>query len=73
MDLNFKKLYDKIPFLKTYDSPNPNAGDKKENDKKREAVKKAREKIKEEIDKCQILCANCHRLKTYLNEDWLQK
>lgn len=51
VDLNFKKLYDKIPFLKTYNSPNPNAGDKKENDKKREAVKKAREKIKDEIVK----------------------
>ncbi len=51
VDLNFKKLYDKIPFLKTYNSPNPNAGDKKENDKKREAVKKARAKIKDEIAK----------------------
>lgn len=50
-DLNFKKLYDKIPFLKTYNSPNPNAGDKKENDKKREAIKKAREKIEDEIEK----------------------
>ncbi len=51
VDLNFKKLYDKVPFLKTYNSPNPNAGDKKENDKKRDAVKKAREKIKDEITK----------------------
>jgi len=51
VDLNFKKLYDKIPFLKTYNSPNPNAGDKKENDKKRDAVKKAREKINDEITK----------------------
>jgi len=51
IDLNFKKLYDKVPFLKTYNSPNPNAGDKKENDKKRDAVKKAREKIADEITK----------------------
>jgi cell surface protein SprA len=51
VDLNFRRLYDKIPFLKTYNSPNPQAGDKKENDKKREAVKKAREKIKTDIDK----------------------
>ncbi|MBS1595466.1 MAG: cell surface protein SprA [Bacteroidetes bacterium] len=51
LDFNFKKIYDKVPFLKTYSQPNPNLGDKKENDKKREAVRKAREKIKEEIDK----------------------
>ncbi|MFI5140337.1 MAG: cell surface protein SprA, partial [Sphingobacteriales bacterium] len=48
-DFNIRKLYDKIPFLKTYNSPNPNAGDKKENDKKRDAVRKARDKIKAEI------------------------
>ncbi len=51
VDFNFKKLYDKVPFLKTYNSPNPTAGDKKENDKKRDAVKKAREKIKDEMVK----------------------
>jgi len=51
VDLNMKKLYDKIPFLKTYDSPNPSAGDKAANDKKREAMKKAREKIQGDIDK----------------------
>ncbi len=51
VDFNMKKIYDKVPFLKTYDSPNPNLGDKKENDKKREAIKKAREKIKQEIAK----------------------
>ncbi|MCW3125350.1 MAG: hypothetical protein JWO03_1008 [Bacteroidetes bacterium] len=51
VDLNFKKIYDKLPFLKTYNSPNPNLGDKKENDKKRDAVRKARAKIMEEIDK----------------------
>jgi cell surface protein SprA len=51
VDLNFKKLYDKVPFLKTYSSPNPNAGDKKENDKKRDAVKKARDKIEDDINK----------------------
>lgn len=51
IDLNFRKIYDKMPFLKTYNAANPNVGDKKENDKKREATKKAREKIKTEIDK----------------------
>ena len=35
IDLNFKKLYDKSPLLKTYDNPNPNPGDKKENDHQR--------------------------------------
>jgi cell surface protein SprA len=50
-DLNFRKLYDKSPFLKVYDSPNPNLGDKKANDKKREAIRNARQKILEEIQK----------------------
>ncbi len=53
VDLNFKKLYDKIPFLKTYDNPNSNPGDKKENDKKRDAVRKARDKIRQEIQALQ--------------------
>ena len=30
-------------------------------------------KIKEEIRKCIVLCANCHRIKTYNNKDWLNK
>lgn len=51
VDLNFRKLYDKVPFLKTYNAPNPNVGDRKENSKKREATKKARERIQTEIDK----------------------
>ncbi len=68
VDLNFKKIYDKVPFLKTYNSPNPNLGDKKENDKKRDAVKKAREKILEDIDKLkrkkEELKASIDKLKT---------
>ena len=30
------------------------------------------DKIKEELSKCVILCANCHRLKTFMNSDHLQ-
>ncbi len=65
VDFNMKKIYDKIPFLKTYDSPNANPGDKKENDKKRDAVKKAREKINQEI-------AKLKEKKSKLKEDLLQ-
>jgi len=31
------------------------------------------EMVKEEIKKCMLLCANCHRLKTYENKDWENK
>lgn len=31
-----------------------------------------KDKIKEELSKCVILCANCHRLKTFMNSDHLQ-
>jgi cell surface protein SprA len=51
VDFNFKKIYDKVPFLRTYSSPNPTLGDKVETQKKREATRKAREKIQEDIDK----------------------
>lgn len=27
-------------------------------------------KLQEEIDKCQILCANCHRIRTYQQFNW---
>ena len=27
--------------------------------------------IQDEIDKCQVRCANCHRRKSYLNKDYL--
>jgi hypothetical protein len=29
--------------------------------------------LKEEIAKCQVLCANCHRIKTIENKDWKHK
>ena len=51
VDFNMKKLYDKVPFLRTYSSPNPNAGDFKAIQKKKEDTRKAREKIKSDIDK----------------------
>lgn len=28
--------------------------------------------ILNEIKKCQVLCANCHRIKTYENKDWIK-
>lgn len=51
VDFNFKKLYDKSTFLKVYDSPNPDLGDRKANQKKRDATRKARDKIRAEIKK----------------------
>ncbi len=29
-------------------------------------------RIKEELSKCDVLCKNCHALKTYLNKDYLK-
>lgn len=31
------------------------------------------ERLMEEIAKCQILCANCHRIKTAEQQDWFKK
>lgn len=61
VDLNFKKIYDKVPFLRTYNSPNPSLGDKKTNDQKRKATQNAREKIKGEIEKLQEKKANAEK------------
>lgn len=30
-------------------------------------------KILQEIEKCQILCANCHKIKTALEQNWYKK
>ena len=30
-------------------------------------------RIKDEVRKCKVLCANCHRLETYENKDWKNK
>jgi 5-methylcytosine-specific restriction endonuclease McrA len=30
-------------------------------------------KIKNEVRKCEVLCSNCHRIKTYENKDWQNK
>jgi len=50
-DFNIKKLYDKLPFLKPYNNPNPNQGDAKKRKAADEAIKKAREKLQTQIDK----------------------
>lgn len=36
-------------------------------------LKKAMSKLMAEIDKCEILCANCHRIHTYENRHWHTK
>lgn len=51
IDFNLKKIYDKVPFLRTYSSPNPNPGDRKTNQKKKEDVRKVKEKLKDDLDK----------------------
>jgi len=30
-------------------------------------------KIKNEVRKCNVLCSNCHRIKTYESKDWQNK
>jgi len=51
VDLDFRKLYNKSPFLKVYNTPNPNLGDAKAIKTKKEAAIKARQKLKDEIAK----------------------
>lgn len=31
------------------------------------------DELHEEMKKCQVLCANCHRIKTHVNQDWKRK
>lgn len=33
----------------------------------------SKKRMKEELSKCQVLCANCHRLKTYRDKTMFQK
>ena len=30
-------------------------------------------RIKDEVRKCEVLCSNCHRIKTYETKDWQNK
>lgn len=50
-DLNFDKLYAKVPYLKKFTGTNPTAGNKEATDKKKESIQSARAKIDEDIDK----------------------
>lgn len=52
---NFKKLYDKSPFLKVYNNPNPNQGDKEKRKKYNENVEKQRNKLDADLEKAQNL------------------
>ena len=52
-DFNIKRLYDKIPFLKTYNNPNPNQGDSKKRKTFNDAQKKAKDKLKADLLKAQ--------------------
>ncbi|MGB1247660.1 MAG: cell surface protein SprA, partial [Chitinophagales bacterium] len=46
----FDKLYNKIPYLKKFNSRNPTAGNKEATKNKQESIKKAREKMDETIE-----------------------
>ncbi len=52
-DFNIKRLYDKLPFLKTYNNPNPNQGDPKKRKTFNDTQKKAKDKLKAELLKAQ--------------------
>lgn len=52
-DFNIKRLYDKVPFLKTYNNPNPNQGDAKKRKTFNAAQKKAKEKLQADLLKKQ--------------------
>ncbi len=52
-DFNIKRLYDKLPFLKAYNNPNPNQGDAKKRKAADDIITKAREKIQTQIEKAQ--------------------
>ena len=52
-DFNIKRLYDKVPFLKTYNNPNPNQGDAKKRKTFNDSQKKAKDKLKADLLKAQ--------------------
>lgn len=50
------------PIVLDFDHKNPKEKFKNISDMRRSAY--SLEKIKEEIDKCEVVCANCHRIRT---------
>ena len=62
--------YNKLPFALHFDHTNPSTKANKGNSRALE-MSWSLDRIKEEIAKCTILCANCHAEKTFHCKDYL--